>query len=219
MEIVKHKIVKLNRVLPFGGVRGGLFLLLLVLACCKGGDDTSDVYPNVVTEFAVIRTNDAGTMVEFTTDDGRTYAISNPQEGFKKNFRYRAVCGYVPDAQKAFLHHATEAYLLHDSTELAISPDPIKVTSVWQSGRYINMHLSPLTQGGRQYWGYRIDNVSGKTTHISLHHRQNGDPLSYTTTVYASLHVDSLTTIPAGDSLALHIKTFNGEQVWAFQKP
>ena len=147
-----------------------LFAVCLIFSC-KGGDDTSDVYPNVVTEFAVIRTNDAGTMVEFTTDDGRTYAISNPQEGFKKNFRYRAVCGYVPDAQKAFLHHATEAYLLHDSTALAISPDPIKVTSVWQSGRYINMHLSPLTQGGRQYWGYRIDNVSGKTTHISLHHR------------------------------------------------
>ena len=195
-----------------------LFAVCLIFSC-KGGDDTSDVYPNVVTEFAVIRTNDAGTMVEFTTDDGRTYAISNPQEGFKKSFRYRAVCGYVPDAQKAFLRHATEAYLLHDSTALAISPDPIKVTSVWQSGRYINMHLSPLTQGGRQYWGYRIENVSGKTTHISLHHRQNGDPLSYTTTVYASLHVDSLTTIPAGDSLALHIKTFNGEQVWAFQKP
>ena len=196
-----------------------LLFAVCLLFSCKGGDDTSDVYPNVVTEFAVIRTNDAGTMVEFTTDDGRTYAISNPQEGFKKNFMYRAVCGYVPDAQKAFLHHATEAYLLHDSTALAISPDPIKVTSVWQSGRYINMHLTPLTQGGRQYWGYRIDNVSGKTTHISLHHRQNGDPLSYTTTVYASLHVDSLTTIPAGDSLALHIKTFNGEQVWAFQKP
>lgn len=194
-------------------------VMIVCLAACKGSDDTSDLYPNVVTEFATIRTNDAGTMVEFTTDDGRTYAISNPQEGFKKNYRYRAVCGYVPDAQKAFLHHATEAFLLHDSTELAQLSDAIKVTSVWLSGRYINMHLSPLTQGGRQYWGYRIDNVSGKTTHISLHHRQNGDPLSYTTTVYASLHVDSLTTVPTGDSLALHIKTFNGEQVWTFQKP
>ena len=195
-----------------------LFAVCLIFSC-KGGDDTSDVYPNVVTEFAVIRTNDAGTMVEFTTDDGRTYAISNPQEGYKKNFRYRAVCGYVPDMQKAYLYHATEAYLLRDSTELAIEPDAIKVTSVWQSGRYINMHLSPLTQGGRQYWGYRIGEVRGRTTHITLHHRQNGDPLSYTATVYASLPVDSLKAIPAGDSLALHIKTFNGEQVWAFQKP
>ena len=207
-----------DKVLPFGGVRGGLLLLLLLLSCCKGSDDTSDLYPNVVTEFATIRTDAEGTMVELTTDDERTYAISNPQEGYKKNFRYRAVCGYVPDMQKVYLYHATEAYLLRDSTELAIEPDAIKVTSVWQSGRYINMHLSPLTQGGRQYWGYRIGEVRGRTTHITLHHRQNGDPLSYTATVYASLPVDSLKAIPAGDSLALHIKTFKGEQVWKFKK-
>ncbi len=196
-----------------------LLFAVCLASCSSGGGDSSDAYPNVVTEFATIRTDDAGTMVEFTTDDERTYSIANPQEGYTKDTLYRAVCGFVADGQRATLYHATGAYLLRDSTELAYEPDPIKVTSVWQSGRYINMHLSPLTQGGRQYWGYRIDNVKGRTTHISLHHRQNGDPLSYTTTVYASLHVDNLTTIPAGDSLALHIKTFNGEQVWAFQKP
>ncbi|MBQ7526636.1 MAG: hypothetical protein IJT11_02775 [Bacteroidaceae bacterium] len=197
----------------------GLLLLLLALLFSCTGDDVSDIYPNVVTEFAMIRTDDAGTMTEFTTDDGRTYTISNPQKGYDKNAKYRAVCGYVADGRTATLHHATGAYLLRDSTLLAYEPDAIKVTSVWQSGRFINMHLSPLTQGGTQYWGFRIDNVSGRTTHVSLHHRQNGDPLSYTQTVYASLHVDSLKTVPAGDSIALHIKTFQGDRIWAFKKP
>ena len=197
----------------------GLLLLLLLLVCCKDGDDSSDFYPNVVTEFAMIRTDDAGTMTEFTTDDERTYTIVNPQTGYKANTRYRAVCGYVPDGQNARLYNATGAYMLRDSTELAYEPDPIKVTSVWQSGRFINMQLAPLTQGGIQYWGYRIDEVSGNTTHISLHHRQNGDPLSYTQTVYASLTTDDFETIPAGDNIALHIKTFKGEQVWTFHKP
>ncbi|MBR1498510.1 MAG: hypothetical protein IJ615_02630 [Bacteroidaceae bacterium] len=210
--------MKPNSVLPFGGVRGGLLLLLLLLFSCKGGDEGSDLYPNVVTEFAMIRTDDAGTMRELTTDDERTYTISNPLEGYEKNVTYRAVCGYVPDGQTATLYHATGAYLLRDSTLLASEPDAIKVTSVWQSGRYINMQLAPLTQGGRQYWGYRIDSLRSRTTHLSLHHRQNGDPLSYTLTVYASLPVDSLQQIPAGDSIALHIKTFNGEQVWRFRK-
>lgn len=217
MKNEKHRKVKLNNVLPFGGFRGGLFLLLCLFSCCKG-DDSSDSYPNVITEFAMIRTDAEGTMTELTTDDDRTYAISNPQEGYDKNVTYRAVCGYVPDGQTAMLYHATGAYLLRDSTSLASEPDAIKVTSVWQSGRYINMHLSPLTQGGRQYWGYRIDSLRSRTTHISLHHRQNGDPLSYTTTVYASLPVDSLKQVPAGDSLALHIKTFKGDQVWTFRK-
>ena len=196
---------------------GLLFGGLLLLFSCKGGDD--GIYPNVITEFATIRTDAEGTMTELTTDDERTYIISNPQEGYEKDFRYRAVCGYVPDGETATLYHATGAYLLRDSTELACEPDAIKVVSAWQSGRYVNMQLSPLTQGGSQYWGYRIDSVRSRTTHLSLHHRQNDDPLSYTATVYASISVDSLTTVPAGDSIALHIKTFQGDRVWSFRKP
>ena len=209
--------MKLNRVLPFGGVRGGLFLLLLVFACCKGGDDSSDFYPNVVTEFVTVKTDDSGTMTQFTTDDERTYTISNPQKGYDKNANYRTVCGYVADGQSATLYSLTGAYMLHDSTEVAYEPDPIKVTSVWKSGRYINMHLSPLTQGGTQYWGYRIGETNDGTTHVSLHHRQN-DPQSYTTSVYASLSMDELESIPAGNDIVLHIKTFQGEQAWRFRK-
>lgn len=197
--------------------KGLLLLLLALLFSCKG-DDASDIYPNVVTEFATVKTDASGTITQFTTDDERTYTISNPQKGYDKNVEYRAVCGYVADGQTATLYQAIGAYMLHDSTEVAYEPDPIKVTSVWQSGRFINMHLSPLTQGGTQYWGYRIDGTIDGTTHISLHHRQNGDPLSYTTTVYASLCVDDFETIPAGDNISLHIKTFQGEQVWTFQK-
>ena len=197
-----------------------LLLLIACLASCKDdGDGTSDFYPNVVTEFAMLQTDDSGTIIELTTDDECTYTLSNPQSGYKKNFSYRAVCGYILDGQTARLYNATGAYLLQDSTELAYEPDPIKVTSVWQSGRYINMQLAPLTQGGTQYWGYRVDEVSGNTTHISLHHKQNGDPLSYTETVYASLKMDDFETIPAGDNIVLHIKTFKGEQVWTFKKP
>jgi len=196
-----------------------LILTVCLVSSCKDGDDASDFYPNVVTEFAMLRTDDAGTMVELTTDDERVYTLKNPQPGYDKKVWYRAVCGFVPDGRTATLHHATGAYLLRDSTELACEPDAIKVTSVWQSGRFINMQLSPLTQGGTQYWGFRVDEVKGRTTHVTLHHRQNNDPLSYTQTVYASLHVDSLKTVPVGDSIALHIKTFQGDRVWAFKKP
>lgn len=196
---------------------GVLCSALLLLFSCK--DSSDDFYPNVVTEFAMLRTDDSGTMIELTTDDEHTYTLSNPQTGYDRNSRYRAVCGYVPDGQNARLYNATGAYMLCDSTERAYESDAVKVVSVWQSGRYINMQLAPLTQGGTQYWGYRIDEVSGNTTHISLHHRQNGDPLSYTETVYASITTDDFETIPSGDNIVLHIKTFKGEQVWTFKKP
>ena len=197
-----------------------LLLLAVCLASCSGDDDeTSDIYPNIVTEFAMIKTNGEGEMIELTTDDNRTYTLTNPQSGYGKNTRYRVVCGFVPDGQTATLYNATSAYMLRDSTSLAYEPDASGAVSVWQSGRYINMQLSPLTQGGTQYWGYRIDGTKGRTTHLTLHHRQNGDPLSYTQTVYASISVDDFKTIPADDSIALHIKTFKGEQIWAFRKP
>lgn len=195
-----------------------IMVSLICLVSCKNGGE-EDFYPNILTEFATIRTDASGTMKELTTDDERTYTIKNPQKGYKKDFSYRVVCGFVPDGQTVTLYQLTGAYLLGDSTELAHEPDPIKVTSVWQSGKYINMHLSPLTQGGTQYWGYRVDETGDGATHLSLHHRQNGDPQSYTQSVYASLSMDELDAIPAGNDIVLHIKTYNGEQVWTFRKP
>ena len=197
----------------------GLSLLLLLLIVSCRGNDSSDFYPDIVTEFANIRTDEAGCLSDFTTDDERTYTIATPKDGYNKNAIYRAVCGYVADGQTATLYHATGAHLLRDSTELDLTPDALNVTSVWLSGRYINMQLSPLSQGGTQYWGFRYEGVSGRTTHVSLHHRQNGDPQSYSQTVYASIHVDSLKAVPSGDSIALHFATFQGERVWRFKKP
>lgn len=195
-----------------------LFLLVVCLFSCKDNDNSSDIYPNVITEFAMIKTDASGTMTELTTDDERTYTINNPKDGYEKNVRYRVVCGFVPDGQTATLYHATGAYLLRDSTELTYAPDAIKVVSVWQSGRFINMQLSPLSQGGTQYWGYRLDSIRGRMTHLSLHHRQNGDPMSYTQTVYASLPIDSLSKVRVGDSITLHIQTFKGDRAWKFKK-
>lgn len=196
-----------------------LLIIVCVVSSCKKDDDSSDFYPSVVTEFALIKTDASGAMRELITDDNRTYTISNPQEGYDKNVSYRAVCGFVPDGQTATLYQITPAHILRDSTALAYEPDATGVVSAWLSGRFINMQLSPLTQGGTQYWGYRIDGISGTTTHITLHHRQNGDPLSYTETVYASIAMDKFESVPAGDFITLTVKTFDGEQVWTFQKP
>lgn len=192
-----------------------VFLLIICLASCKSDDE---FYPNVITEFAMLKTDENGTMTEMTTDNERTYALANPQSGYEKNVRYRAVCGFIPHGEAATLQYATGAYLLRDSTELAIESNATGVVSVWKSGRYINMQLSPLTQGGTQYWGYRCDSISGRTLHLCLHHRQNGDPLSYTQTVYASIPIDSLRAVSAGDTIALHILTFQGDRLWTFPK-
>ena len=83
-----------------------LLLIASLVSCNNGDDDVSDFYPNILTEFAMIRTDDAGTMIELTTDNEQTYTIANPQEGYDKNANYRAVCGYVADGHMATLYHA-----------------------------------------------------------------------------------------------------------------
>lgn len=196
-----------------------LLALIVSLAACKSDDDDSEFYPNIVTEFALLRTDASGKMTELITDDNKTYTISNPQEGYDKNVQYRVVCGFVPDGQTATLYQIMAANMLRDSTSLAFEPDATDVVSAWQSGRFINMQLSPLTQGGTQYWGYRIDGISAGAIHISLHHRQNGDPLSYTKTVYASIATDDFELVPTGGYITLHVKTFKGDRTWTFQKP
>lgn len=197
-----------------------LSLCVLLAACRKGGEEPGgDFYPNVINEFATIGTDASGNMVRLTTDDDMTYAIANPQSGYHKNALYRAVCGFEHQGEQAvYLHTAVSAMVLRDSTAVAVQPDPTGVRSIWRKGRFINLHLAPLTQGGEQYWGYRVDSVRGRTTHLSLHHCQLSDPKSYTEDVYASIPLDSLKDISADDSVALHVATFQGDRQWRFKR-
>jgi len=194
------------------------YLLILGLIClvsCKNNDD--DTYPNIITEMADLYTNDDGEMEKFTTDAGVTYQITNGQGDLQPRALYRILCGYVPSGNSATLYQLQSVYYLKDSTAIA-KTNPTGVKSAWRAGKYINMYLSPLTQGGKQYWGFITDSIKGGHVWVSLHHNQNADPLSYTQPTYASLPVDSIKGIQAGDSITLRINTFNGTQTWNFKK-
>lgn len=197
-----------------------ILTLCLLAACKKGGEEPwEDFYPNVINEFATIGTDASGNMVRLITDDDKTYAIANPQSGYHKNALYRTVCGFEYQGEQAvYLHTAVSAMVLRDSTVVAAQSDPTGVRSIWRKGRFINLHLAPLTQGGEQYWGYRLDSVRGRTTHLSLHHRQLADPTSYTEDVYASIPLDSLKDVQPEDSVALHVATFQGDRQWRFKR-
>ena len=196
-------------------------LLILAIGClttfvaCKNNED--DTYPSIITEMADLYTNDEGVGEKFTTDAGVTYTVTKGPDDLVPNALYRILCGYVPSGDKATVYQAQSAYYLKDSTEIA-KTDPTDVKSAWRAGKYINMYLSPLTQGGTQYWGFIIDKVENGHAWVSLYHNQNGDPLSYTQPTYASLPVDSIKGIHEGDIITLSINTFNGPQTWDFKK-
>ena len=193
---------------------GLICLTAFVSSCNKSEDDT---YPSIITEMADLYTDGQGVMEKFTTDAGVTYKIVNGKGGLKANVLYRILCGYVPSGENATVYQVQSAYYLRDSTKIA-KTDPTGVKSAWRAGKYINMYLSPLTQGGTQYWGFITDSIKDGHAWVSLYHNQNADPLSYTQPTYASLPVDSIKGIREGDIITLCINTFNGLQTWNFKK-
>ena len=183
-----------------------LSLLALHLTACQ---DDEDAYPSIITEFVDMQSNDEGVLVQFTNDHQKTYQIVNVLEGADPNSIYRMVCGYVPEDDRATIYQLIGVSILRDSTEV-LHQDPVRMLSVWRAGDYVNMQLAPLTQGGRQYWGYAIDSITPHHVHLTLHHNQNGDPQSYTQNFYASIYVKRIEGFAEGDTITLSLPTTDG---------
>lgn len=193
-----------------------LALAAMVVAC--GDDDDEKVYPSIVTEMAMMRSDDACMIYSFTNDSARSFTLSKPIDTGVKNGLWRMLVGYVlEDDGKATVHSLERVVATRDSTDIAdVRHDPVGFVSAWLGGGFINLHLAPKTQGGKHYWGYvrkglRSNTAGGTTLSIALHHRQGSDPQAYSTDAYLSISLDSLAAEPGSpDSVELSIQTFEG---------
>lgn len=194
------------------------YLFCSLLTAISSCSEDEEPYPALITELADLYTDDQGTLEKIILDDDRMYRVENPPTGFRKNTAYRVLCDYQPSGQTAQLYRLEGAYILRDSSAVAYT-HPTLVRSVWRTSRYINMHLAPKTQGGRQYWGFITDSITtsltqeGDTlrhTFLTLHHNQASDPPSYTQEVYASLPLDSIQEGLTSSPVTLRIHTFEG---------
>lgn len=186
-----------------------LLITFFVIAC----NEEEQVYPNIITEFAEMKVDGQGVADSIRLDNNVRYRISNKIKDLKPKATYRVVCGYIPNGSSATIYTLEAAYYLRDSSRIA-QQAPTEVLSAWRSGRFINLHLTPKTQGGTHYWGYSIDSLVGHNAYLSLHHNQNNDPISYSADVYASIPVDSIRGIQKGDTISLSIQTFKDKKTW-----
>ena len=185
-----------------------LFLLTpFLLSSCS--DDKEEAYPSIVTELADGITNTEGKMTRLVLDDNTELTLTNPLTGLKPSTVYRCLAGFTRAEEEATLRTLTGAYLLRDSTAKAIS-DPVSVVSLWRTQRYINLHLRPKTQGGKQTWGFIVESIEGRHAYLRLHHRQGTDPTAYSTDIYASLPLD----LVDADEITIRIVTFDGTKEW-----
>lgn len=187
-------------------LKGSLFLVPLFYLWACNESNEEDTYPSIITELADGITDPEGNLTKLELDNNTILNLTNPQAGLAPNAVYRCLAGYTTNGpETATLRSAVSAYLLHDSTEVAAT-DPVAVVSVWRTPRYINLHLRPKTQGGKQSWGIIVDRIIGRHAYLRLHHRQGTDPTAYSTDVYASLFLADI----AADDFTITIETFSG---------
>lgn len=194
----------------------------LFITACHSEDADLQTYPSIVTEFVNLTTNEQGTATLFRNDKGTEFRIENQITDLLPNAVYRIICGYeVTDTHsiRAIIYKVGPVKILAEQESAHC--DALHVVSLWTAGDYINLHLAPMTQTGEHEWGfYHASTINGNhqdTYHIELVHRQHDDPAAYTTHLYASIYLPQLENIEKGDSIYLHIHTFEGRKTWGLK--
>ena len=180
---------------------------LLALSACNKEDYH---YPDVITDLVELETDSSSNIHLIRTDDGVLYS---------------------PDKTIAFKDSTPDSlYNVHsvispfpkgpDFFKEGIKTDPVKITSIWKSGGYINLHLGVLTKGRAHKYHFlnlgKSRNSMGKATQrIQLFHSQEEDPEAYTREIFLSCPLNKL-DLQSGDSIIFSINTYEGIKVYTF---
>lgn len=191
---------------------------LLSLAACK--EDTY-VYPDVLTEFVCLQTNEQGNAARLITDDGQTLALDtrNRHDSLACDSVYRTVSMYLPTEEgsaKLYQCRLVTSPLPKPADKFVkgIHTDPIDIQSIWRSGDYLNMILLAKVKIWPHFYHFIDEGISRssnghRTLQLRLYHHQNADEPAFTERVYLSVPLwayrDSLS---AGDSVRFFLNTF-----------
>ena len=100
----------------------------------------------------------------------------------------------------------------------SIRQDPVKVTRIWQRGRYINMELGIKAKDRQHRFLYleRQHGFKDGTSELALYHDANNDTPAFTQTAYLSVPLDNTVTRYSPDSVAITINTYDGMQRFVY---
>lgn len=208
---------------------GALIVCQSMLSSCKEKDEY--VYPNVVTEFIDARTDGDGTLRHLITDKGKILDIQprNGLDGLVSDTVYRTVSVYEPkENDEAYLYSAqlilsmipvTEDYFKGD-----LRTDPTDVRSIWQSGNYLNMILTPMVKDQSHAFHFIEQGITErngrKILALELYHDRNEDEEAFTKEVYLSVPLWNYhDRLHAGDSVHFQINTYKGMTTYKFLYP
>lgn len=171
------------------------------------------------------RWGNASTLVR---DDRTQLKVTNAIGNLTPDSTYRILALYTEDttAQSAHLTSYAAVITAQAATyrSSSIITDPLSVQACWNSGGYINCHLTlKATNTGTHIVGFHkqalTSNADGtKTLNVLFIHNQNADPLYYSREAYLCMPLNPiLQSLTAGrDSVALTFNTFEGQRTFRF---
>lgn len=204
-----------------------LICSILLLWACK---DEDYHYPDLLTDMVEIDTDNSRNIKLLRSDDGKEYSLSKKAllEDGTPDSTYRVRCRFCIDDERTVTLYGL-SILQSPHPELpahfndSILVDPVKITSVWKSGNYINLHLGVMTKQEKTQKLHFVKTelqpaANGKQRiDLTLFHNQNNDPEAFTKEVFMSCPLQSL-DLEDGDSIYMHITTYEGLKTYGFVK-
>lgn len=199
-----------------------IFLTVFLLSN-EGCQEDDYVYPDVLTEFTEVQTNDEGVLTYLLTDQGDKYQILEREglDGLTPDSIYRTLCVYqITDVEKETvqLYSAQKVLSMLPKPASAFSDgirtDPLDIQSIWLSGKYLNMVLLPMAKDKSHIFHFEENSLTqdneGRTQlELTLYHDQNGDYEAFTRKTYLSIPLWGYgNKLDTGDRIVLHIQTY-----------
>ena len=211
------------------------FFLPVWLLLTTGCQEDEYVYPNVLTEFTEMQTNQEGVLTYLQTDQGKKYRIQERDglDGLTPDSIYRTLSIYeITDVQentvKLYSAQKVLSMLPQPASKFpqGIRTDPLDIQSIWLSGRYLNLILLPLAKDKGHLFHF-VENSLTQTAdgknqlELTLYHDQNGDYEAFTRKTYLSVPLwEYEGRLQQGDRIILHIRTYKeGETTREFTLP
>lgn len=201
-----------------------IYIFLTVFLLSNEGCQEDDyVYPDVLTEFTEVQTNDEGVLTYLLTDQGDKYQILEREglDGLTPDSIYRTLCVYqITDVEKETvqLYSAQKVLSMLPKPASAFSDgirtDPLDIQSIWLSGKYLNMVLLPMAKDKSHIFHFvenslTQDNEGRAKLELTLYHDQNGDYEAFTRKTYLSIPLWGYgNKLDTGDRIVLHIQTY-----------
>lgn len=204
----------------------GCICLATVFSSCQKDEDSSAV-PNWETEFCDAYANANAVVARLTFDDGSVYDVASQGVRVSSgsgNRTLRAVVRFARQGASVRMYSVEQAFCQTaiPTDSFKIHPyDPVKLTSVWRAGKYVNFILGEMTTDKAPHaYGFCIDSLVSRTMHVSLLHQQPAkDAPSYTQRRYLSMPVQTkYVKEETYDSISVTVQDFSDKRTFTFAK-